>query len=52
MNQEVQNLNQWNLMTIINTDGKRKKIVILNCRKSMIIPESGAGVLEAQGTLV
>lgn len=25
MNQEVQNLNQWNIMTVINTDGKRKK---------------------------
>ena len=36
----------------ILADGKRKKTVILNCRKSMIIPESGAGVLEAQGTLV
>lgn len=36
----------------ILADGERKKIVILNCRKSMIISESGAGVLEAQGTLV
>ena len=35
----------------ILADGERKKIVILNCRKSMIISESGAGVLEAQGTL-
>ena len=25
MNQEVQNLNQWNIMAVINTDGKRKK---------------------------
>ena len=36
----------------ILADGERKMTVILNCRKSMIISESGAGVLEAQGILV
>lgn len=36
----------------ILADGKRKTTVIPNYRKSMIISESGAGVLEAQGILV